>query len=166
MSFRLKKLVIYEGCKYLKTLQPNTYNFLDNNSIVDFYGKNIEISAIVGKNGSGKSSLLEIIFRMMNNISVFIAHGYDVMHRVNNIFVAGIKSDLYYEINNTDCLIECRDKSIAFSYSDKKWRFGDANEEFANGLNGNNMPTKDKNRDVQIFVFYSYLKLFRTSLCR
>ena len=144
MSFRLKKLVIYEGCKYLKTLQPNTYNFLDNNSIVDFYGKNIEISAIVGKNGSGKSSLLEIIFRMMNNISVFIAHGYDVMHRVNNIFVAGIKSDLYYEINNTDCLIECRDKSIAFSYSDKKWRFGDANEEFANGLNGNNMPTKDK----------------------
>lgn len=107
MSFRLKKLVIYEGCKYLKTLQPNTYNFLDNNSIVDFYGKNIEISAIVGKNGSGKSSLLEIIFRMMNNISVFIAHGYDVMHRVNNIFVAGIKSDLYYEINDTDCLIEC-----------------------------------------------------------
>lgn len=56
---------------------------------------------------------------MMNNISVFIAHGYDVMHRVNNIFVAGIKSDLYYEINGTDCLIECRDTSIALSYSDK-----------------------------------------------
>lgn len=36
MSFRLKKLVIYEGCKYLKTLQPNTYNFLDNNSFDSF----------------------------------------------------------------------------------------------------------------------------------
>ena len=144
MSFRLKKLVIHEDCKYLKTLQPNTYDFLDSNSIDGFYGKNIEITAIVGKNGSGKSSLLEIIFRMMNNISVFIAHGYDVMHRVNNIFVAGIKSDLYYEINGTDCLIECRDTSIALSYSDKKWRFGDANEEFINYLNGNSMLIKDK----------------------
>lgn len=144
MSFRLKKLVIHEGCKYLKTLQPNTYDFLDSNSIDGFYGKNIEITAIVGKNGSGKSSLLEIIFRMMNNISVFIAHGYDVMHRVNNIFVAGIKSDLYYEINGTDCLIECRDTSIALSYSDKKWRFGDVNEEFRNYLNGNSMLIKDK----------------------
>lgn len=40
MSFRLKKLVIYEGCKYLKTLQPNTYNFLDNNSFDSFLIKN------------------------------------------------------------------------------------------------------------------------------
>lgn len=144
MSFRFKKLVIHAGCKYLKILQPNTYDFLDDNSIDGFYGKNIEISAIVGKNGSGKSSLLELIFRIMNNIGVFIAHGHDVMHRVNNIFVAGIKSDLYYEIDGIDCLIECRDTSIALSYPNKKWRFGNANEEFNSYLNGNNMSIKDK----------------------
>lgn len=27
MSFRLKKLVIHEGCMYLKSLHPDTYVF-------------------------------------------------------------------------------------------------------------------------------------------
>ncbi len=67
MSLKLKKLVIHEGCSYLKRLQPDTYEFLDNGSIDNFYGDGIEVSAVVGKNGCGKSSLLEIIFRMMNN---------------------------------------------------------------------------------------------------
>lgn len=32
----------------------------------DFYGENIIVSAILGKNGSGKSSLLDIIYRVIN----------------------------------------------------------------------------------------------------
>jgi len=36
MSLKLKKLVIHEGCSYLKRLQPNTYEFLDNRSIDNF----------------------------------------------------------------------------------------------------------------------------------
>jgi len=144
MSFCLKKLVINEGCKYLKALHAGTYEFLDDNSINNFYGKNIEVSAIVGKNGSGKSSLLEIIFRMMNNLSVFIAHGCDVMHRVNTVFVAGLNSDLYYKINGVDCYLACRDRSMALTYGNKKWKFGNVNDEFTDYKDGNSMGTKDK----------------------
>ncbi len=144
MSFCLKKLVINEGCKYLKVLRADTYEFLDDNSIENFYGKNIEVSAIVGKNGSGKSSLLEIIFRMMNNLSVFIAHGCDVMHRVNTVFVAGLNSDLNYTINDVDCYLACRDRSIALTYGNKKWRFGNANDEFIDYNDGTSMDMKDK----------------------
>ena len=51
MSLKLKKLIIRENCKYRKKLNPGTYEFLDDDSIDAFYGKNIEISVIVGKNG-------------------------------------------------------------------------------------------------------------------
>jgi hypothetical protein len=144
MSFCLKKLVINEGCRYLKALHADTYEFCDKNFIDNFYGNNIKVTAIVGKNGCGKSSLLEIIFRMMNNLSVFIAHGYDVKHRVNNVFVAGLNSDLYYTINDVNCQLVCRNRSLAFIYGDKKWKFGDDNDEFTGYSIGNGMATRDK----------------------
>ena len=33
------------------------------------YGRNVTVQAIVGKNGSGKSSLLELIYRLFKNLS-------------------------------------------------------------------------------------------------
>ena len=41
------------------------------------------------------------------------------MRRVNNVFVAGLNSDLFYLINDIDCKIICRDKSVAFCYANK-----------------------------------------------
>lgn len=116
MSLKLKKLIIYENCNYRKKLNPGTYEFLDDDSIEAFYGKNIEISVIVGKNGSGKSSLLEIIFRMMNNLSAYIAHGVNIDSSTNIVFVGGIYADLYYSIGKNEYVLQCRDKSLALLY--------------------------------------------------
>lgn len=156
MSLKLKKLVIHEGCSYLKRLQPNTYEFLDNGSIDNFYGEGIEVSAVVGKNGCGKSSLLEIIFRMINNLSVFIAYKVDVMHRVNSVFVAGLNSDLYYTINDVECQLICRNHSLAFIYGENRWAFGNHNDEF-NGFKDGNTMSKTKKIAMCKNVFFTLI---------
>ena len=53
-------------CKYdevKKTLQIDE----NNNHIENFFGENINITAIVGENGSGKSSVLEVISKIISN---------------------------------------------------------------------------------------------------
>ncbi len=100
MSFKLLAIRPLKGCneKFLKNLKPNQiykfyddYKFLDENgneisnedevtsitfepTIPDnFFGNenlNIYVSAIVGKNGSGKSSLVELMYAAFYNLSV------------------------------------------------------------------------------------------------
>lgn len=97
MSFKLLAIRPLDGCnnKFLKNLKPNQiYKFYDDYKFLDkngnevlnsdevtsityestipeiFFGENINISAIVGKNGSGKSSLIELLYVAMYNFAV------------------------------------------------------------------------------------------------
>jgi hypothetical protein bfra3_06227 len=153
MSFKLKKLDILKNCKYCKKLKPDLYEFLDNDFIDDFYGKNIEISVIVGKNGSGKSSLLEIIFRMMNNLSAYIAHGVNIDSSINMVYVGGIYADLYYSIGKNEYVLQCRDKSLGLSCKEGKWRFGDLHNYFDEYSDGNRMSYNQKKKMCKNLFF-------------
>lgn len=153
MSLKLKKLIIRENCKYRKKLNPGTYEFLDDDSIDAFYGKNIEISVIVGKNGSGKSSLLEIIFRMMNNLSAYIAHGVNIESSTNIVFVGGIDADLFYSIGDNDYKLQSRDKSLGLSCKEGKWRFGDLHNDFDEYSDGNRMSYNQKKKMCKNLFF-------------
>lgn len=124
--FCIAALKIGKECSELirKNLKPGFYLFnnrcrLENDKIVlnpefniedNIYGDNIFLHAIVGMNGSGKSSLLELIYRMVNNFSCFIDE--KKRKRSNLLFVCDIDAVLYYTINETLYKLICKEDSV------------------------------------------------------
>ncbi|WP_455071900.1 AAA family ATPase [Prevotella melaninogenica] len=161
----MKKLYIDDKCNYRKKLKSGFYEFLDDDyiaalndddSINTFYGKNIEISVIVGKNGSGKSSLLEIIFRMMNNLSAYIAHGVNIDSSTNIVFVGGIYADLYYSIDKNNYILKSRNKSLALVCGENNWIFGNRLNEFSGYTDGNRM-SPDQKKEICKNLFFTLI---------
>lgn len=64
-------LYIYPDCQYRKNLKAGLYP-LGTLDIQGFYGNNVALHTIVGRNGSGKSSLLDIMIRMANNVGALM----------------------------------------------------------------------------------------------
>lgn len=133
MSFIIKYIEIYSECKFRKVVKPGKYPFVSNiEDTKEFFGKNIIVSAIVGKNGSGKSSLLELIFRMINNLSAFIVIGNRRPAAEKMFYVRGINADLYYEIDGIQGILKSRDASMALEYNGENIRLGQPCDEFIN----------------------------------
>jgi predicted ATPase len=78
----------------------------------DFFGKNITVSAIVGKNGSGKSSLLELIYRMVYNISVKM--GLLTSSNSNNPTFIPLNAEIYFVANNQFYGLKNDNESVYF----------------------------------------------------
>lgn len=81
--------------------------------------KHVNICAVVGKNGSGKSSLLELMLRLLNNTAYALKEGIDNNGSYDLHFVDGIFARLYLE--REDCKIvriEQEDAKITMSYDD------------------------------------------------
>lgn len=67
---------------------------------------NINISCIVGKNGTGKTSVLEIIYRIINNIS------FDQFHQQTDLSYAyGFHAQLFVEINKKIAIFEINNRN-------------------------------------------------------
>lgn len=128
-NFSIVGIYIDELCdeKIRKVLKPgyypigNQYRYNDKEKTIelneditplnrDFFGSNITISAIVGMNGSGKTSLLDIIYRIINNF----AHKYRLVPQKGLIFVPNVVAKLFFVMNNTTYTIDCNGKKIGF----------------------------------------------------
>ena len=140
--FKLKSLTIYEkmsekGGDILKILKPGTYYFCNNNVILpkDFFGKNINVHALVGKNGSGKSSLLDLIYRIINNVGFAIMRSRDIpqYHRLDLNYVKNIYANINFSIGEAKGEISVNDSKLTICYGkDDKWSFDLKKGEFAN----------------------------------
>lgn len=137
-TFNFIAVRVLEGCQphIRKILKENTTYFLRNEYIfdeseqwvrradgcravpADFYscgktgnGLQINISAIVGQNGDGKSSMVELALRVLNNFAY--SCGYFLFHE-DLVPVSGVWAVLYYSIDGKVFAIECKGDEIGF----------------------------------------------------
>lgn len=119
-DFKIIAIKLLKGCdkRYLKVLKENIYYYfynnykIDKNSITctsskaeDLYytnGRSISISAIVGKNGSGKSSIAELLYLALYNAGVVLK----TLPKFNDDeepieYNNGINAQIFYKIDST-----------------------------------------------------------------
>ncbi len=118
-QFKLLMIKPLEGCedyisKILKIGEP--YFFYNNykedkdwitrkeeSLPIDFFttneksSTNISISAIVGKNGEGKSSIIELLIRVLNNFCKVYRFSGDSN---NLIYIRGVRAELFFSVSD------------------------------------------------------------------
>ena len=90
----------------LHSLHSDFFEILENESTEAIEKNDIQInvSAIVGKNGDGKSSLVEIIIRLINNLIVSAK-----LYKTPLQYISGLRAELVYRLDNVIYRIEDRD---------------------------------------------------------
>lgn len=121
--FTVKAITIFEGCRYVKNLKTGQTYYFEHKLADGFFADHICITAIVGQNGAGKSSLLDMMFRIINNFSFCLFK--DTRRSAADLltYIEDIYADLTYVTDGEECSIMCRGGFVAFKSDDLKTMF-------------------------------------------
>lgn len=74
----------------------------------------VSVSCIVGMNGAGKSTVIDIIYRIINNLAVTINKAMRVPLETEMEYAYGVNADLYCECDDYINLIRCRGDELKY----------------------------------------------------
>lgn len=86
-------------------------------SLYDTDELKISLCAIVGRNGSGKSSVVELLVRTINNLAaVMLGEGYNFSAAEHLHFIDHVFADLCFQIGNVVYILEAHGRHVTLKY--------------------------------------------------
>lgn len=86
-------------------------------SLYDTEGLKISLCAVVGRNGAGKSSIVELLVRTINNLAAaLLGEGYNFSAAEHLHFIDYVFADLCFQIGNVVYILEAHGRHITLKY--------------------------------------------------
>ena len=155
--FRILSLSVHEGGNnnLLKALKPGVeYLFYQDEDTAPAWlydipgGPKVSLSCIVGKNGDGKSSITEMMIRVINNFA-YLAGFRENQQHLN--FIPHVRATIKYSVGEVLCSLSCFDDRVSLSVEGKEPL------EFIRGTSSGDIPRKQRLKDVRDYLFYMFV---------